>query len=70
MVRVENVFLTAIAWPTNNGGKTIWETSRISLDGFANSGHAFGWPSTDLVGHLIERGLSSTSNKVSCGEEM
>ncbi len=68
-VEVEHVYLTALIWPTDNGGITIRETAQIRLAGLAYYGPVLGLPSPYLMDTLIKNGITSTSKKLSCSRE-
>ncbi len=68
-VRVENVSITALVWPTDNGGIIIWQTPRIHLDGLAYSEQEIGVFSRNRIGSLITSGIRANSDKLSCHHE-
>ncbi len=68
-LNVENIFLTAFVWPMDNGGIIIWQTTRIRLHGLTYSGDVIELPSINLIEGLIEDGITSNLDKMSCHQE-
>ncbi len=67
---MENIFLTAFVWPTDNEGIIIWQIPRIYLDCLAYSEQEVGFSSLNRIGSLIEIGIRSNLEKLSCRQEI
>ncbi len=67
---METVFIKAVVWPTDNGGISIRQTTRIHLEGLACSGQEIDVPSLNLIGRLITNAIKLYSDKLSCHQDV
>ncbi len=68
-VRVENILITALVWPMDNGDIIIWQTRRVQLDGLVYFEQGIGLSSRDRIESLIGSGIRSSLEKLSCRQD-